>query len=65
MRKFLKGIGVLQSKDVGHRFKRYRINPWNPLSYLTIIIVVIMHTVWYGVKGTYDEVYGRNPFKWQ
>lgn len=64
MRKFLKSIGVLQNRVMGE-FYRYRINPWNPLSYLTIVIVVIMSAVWLGVKYTYEEVRRKNPFKWQ
>lgn len=71
MNKFLKSIRVIQEVSNKGRepklgqgyFKAYRINPYNPLSYLTIIILFIVGIIMFGVYGFWKEV-NRNPFKW-
>ncbi len=45
-------------------FNAYRINPWNPLSYPTIIIFFIVGIIMFGVVGFWREVDTANPFKW-
>ena len=79
IREFLLAIHVLQikkvevtltSKDglerkvVGFRNWR-RINPYNPLSYLMIIVVLFSALLLFGFVGMWKEIDLRNPFNWQ
>lgn len=70
MRKFLKLIYVLQevsNKDrkLGRGYATaFRLNPYNPISYLTVIISVILGFLMFGFVGFSKEVELRNPFKW-
>lgn len=45
-------------------FEAYRLNPYNPLSYTTIIIVLIVAFLMFGAVGMWKEIDLRNPFKW-
>jgi hypothetical protein len=66
IRKFLKAIGVLQEKRIKHGFKRKRLNPYNPLSYITIIVCVLIGIVLFGFVGITKEMdFSENPFKYQ
>jgi hypothetical protein len=69
MRKFLKIIGVIQHKQVAKKFgdngKLIRINPYNPISYLAIIIICLIGLILFGIKGFRDEVDTRNIFRWR
>ena len=40
----------------------YRFNPYNPLSYLVLLCIVIGASVMYGVVGMYEKA--ENPFLW-
>ena len=42
--------------------KAYRLNPYNPLSYITIIIILIAGIIMFGTCGFWKEF--TNPFKW-
>lgn len=65
MRKILIKIQVVQVKKTkGMGFKRYRINPYNPLSYIALPLLFIAAVVMFGVVGMWREVDCRNPFKW-
>lgn len=72
MRKFLKSIYVLQevsnknrSPKLGRGFSHaYRLNPVNPLSYITVIIILIVGIVMFGIVGFWKESDVKNPFKW-
>lgn len=76
MRELLKAIGVLQSISNDKRHKNglkklgrgyceaHRLNPFNPLSYLTIIIGVVLGLLLFGVVGFWKETDTKNPFKW-
>jgi hypothetical protein len=70
MRKFLKYIYVLQevpnkNKKLGKGYSTaIRINPYNPLSYVTVIIAVIIGILLFGFVGFWKEVDLTNPFKW-
>ena len=76
IRKLLKWIRVTQEIDnttilngrkrIGRGYnKAYRLNPYNPLSYLTIIIVLIVGILMFGFVGVWNELPTTNPFKWQ
>lgn len=64
IRKFLLAIGVIQKKyfDNGKTLMK-RINPYNPLSYVLIAIVLVLALFWIGINGIIENL--ENPFKWQ
>ncbi len=70
MKKFLKYIYVLQivpNKDrkLGKGYSQaIRLNPYNPLSYITIIVSIIIGVLMFGFVGFWNEVDLRNPLKW-
>lgn len=70
MKKFLKYVYVLQEvpnkdKKLGRGYSTaIRLNPYNPLSYMTIIIASIIGILMYGFVGFWKEVDLRNPLKW-
>ena len=71
MRKLLRNLKVIQTvsnKDrdpmLGRRYMNAnRINPYNPLSYIVVIIGGILVILAYGFIGCKDQIDG-NPFKW-
>lgn len=71
-RKILKGLWILQvvsnkGKDpkLGRGFvMAHRFNPWNPLSYVALILVIVFGIVLFGLVGFWRELDGKNPFKW-
>jgi hypothetical protein len=65
MRALLKLIWVIQEKKglKGRRVRR--INPWNPLSYLVTVMVLIIGILTFGFVGIKDQIDSANPFKWQ
>lgn len=68
MRKILMKIYVLQEKRNERGFVRHRLNPYNPLSYIFLLMQFIASLFYYGIKGLSDEMDMRgkkNPFKWQ
>ena len=69
MSKILRKFGIIQhrtEKETSNSFTRtkYRINPYNPLSYIAILLTIIVGFVMFGVVGFWKEVVLRNPFKW-
>lgn len=69
--KFLKILQVVSNEE-RHKnglkrlgkgyFKAYRLNPYNPLSYVFFIISIPIIFLMYGVLGLFEQV--SNPFKW-
>ena len=45
-------------------FKAYRFNPYNPLSYISLVIIVIAGVLMFGFYGITKEMEMANPFKW-
>ena len=45
-------------------FKAYRFNPYNPLSYVALIIILIVGILMFGVYGFLKETTTLNPFRW-
>lgn len=74
MRLILRKIKVLQvvSNDLRHKngLKRlgkgwseaYRLNPYNPVSYIGILISIFLGLFIFGFYGVWKNL--RNPFKW-
>jgi hypothetical protein len=69
MSKFYKAIGVVQERYSEDAFKKRRtmrrMNPYNPLTYVAIVIIVVMGIVLFGVIGFKDEIDLNKPFTWR
>lgn len=75
-RKIFKFLQILQtvSNDTRHEndMKRlgrgyreaYRFNPYNPLSYIALVIILIVGIFMFGFVGFWKETTTFNPFKW-
>lgn len=63
MRKLLKTLWVIQESK-SNKVKR-RLNPYNPLTYLTILITIIVGLLLFGFVGLWGEIDKKNPFKFQ
>lgn len=65
MRKVLIALGVIQTKTINKdEFDASRLNPYNPLSYMTVLIVLIIGIICFGIIGFKDQIDLRNPFVW-
>jgi hypothetical protein len=65
----LKVIQIVSNKNriikLGRGFNdAKRLNPYNPLSYLTLLVVLLVGMVAFGIIGFWKEVDTTNPFKW-
>ena len=65
IRKTLKILWIIQEQEHKERgyFKR-RMNPFNPLTYISILIIVLVGFLMFGFVGFWKEVDLRNPFRW-
>jgi predicted PurR-regulated permease PerM len=70
--KLMTALFIIQERRVKRGNKRIRyyenqhkLNPYNPLSYLTILIVVLFGFIMFGVVGFKKGVDCRNPFIWK
>ena len=75
-KKTLKYLQIVQSvsnkqrnkqglKKLGRGFSEaHRLNPYNPLSYITLIIILIAGILMFGFVGFWKETATTNPFKW-
>jgi hypothetical protein len=71
-RKILKSLWILQEVDQENKEKKLgrgfmtarRLNPFNPLSYIALIIIFIVALLMFGFVGMWEEMDLRNPFKW-
>lgn len=72
MRKLLKRLLIIQEVSNKNRepklgrgfFKARRLNPFNPLSYIVVVIAFIVGVLLFGFYGIWKEVDSTNPFKW-
>ena len=74
MRKLLLTLKILQKVDNEKRtkqglkrlgdgyFNAYRLNPYNPLSYIIVIVAIPIHLLLFGIMGSLEGY--NNPFKW-
>lgn len=72
MRKLLKALWIIQERknqkvysNLNCIYVEKRMNPFNPLTYISIIIVFIVGFLMFGLVGFWNEVDLRNPFKWR
>lgn len=63
--KILKFLFILKEKINKLGYKRRKLNPFNPLSYLFLVLVVIFGLMAFGFIGISKEMDFKNPFKWQ
>ena len=45
-------------------FEAHRFNPYNPLSYIVLIIILFVGILMFGFVGFWKETTIINPFKW-
>ena len=68
IRKFLIFARVIQVRKLKDSFKltyqERRLNPFNPLTYVTILIAILVGIVMFGVVGVWKEIDLSNPFKY-
>ncbi len=69
MRRLLKWLWVIQKRSIidplGRRQTQRRLNPFNPLTYLVILVSLIVGLVLFGLVGLKDEVnWDELKFKW-
>lgn len=43
-------------------FKAYRLNPFNPLSYILVVVTIPFILLMYGFIGSFEKAI--NPFRW-
>lgn len=67
MRKILKFLMVIQEKGDGKwtKYKKKRLNPYNPLTYIVIVGAIILGVIMFGVVGLKNEMDFKNPFRYQ
>lgn len=69
MHKFLTNICVITERNrldaSGQIASTYRLNPYNPLSYITISITAVVGAIMFGLVGLWRELPRKNPFTWQ
>lgn len=65
MRKILKKLYVIQQKKDAYGYERSRFNPYNPLSYIVIILMPVVAILLLGIIGLVKEVDFNNPFKYK
>ena len=75
-RKLLKSTAIVQtvSNEERHKnglkrlgrgyFEAHRFNPYNPLSYIALVFILIIGIIMFGVYGFWRETDMKNPFKW-
>lgn len=72
MRKLLKRLFIIQEVSNKNRnpklgrgfFTARRINPYNPLSYVALVVIFIVGILMFGFVGFWKEAEIKNPFKW-
>lgn len=69
IRKFLIFARVIQVRKFKDSFnltyQERRLNPFNPLTYVTILITFMVGIVMFGVVGVWKEMDLSNPFKYR
>ena len=45
-------------------FDAHRFNPYNPLSYIALVIILVVGILMFGFVGFWKETTTLNPFKW-
>ncbi len=64
LRKVLVILGITQKIKDERGFERYRLNPYNPLSYITLLLALVIMGM-YGFIAAVVEILEDNPFRYQ
>jgi len=72
MHGILKSLRIIQvasnegrEKKLGRGFSSaYRLNPFNPLTYIFLIGLFVVGITVFGVVGFWSQIDIKNPFKW-
>lgn len=64
LRKVLVILGITQKIKDERGFERYRLNPYNPLSYITLLLALVIMGM-YGFISAVVEILEDNPFRYQ
>lgn len=70
--KLLKNLFIIQEISNDKRIPKLgkgfttaiRLNPLNPLSYVTLVLIIIVGILMFGFIGVWKEFDNRNPFRW-
>jgi hypothetical protein len=65
--KVFKFLYIRQEKEYSDSYGtwiKFRINPFNPLTYVVIILGLLMGLIMFGIIGMWREIDTKNPFKW-
>lgn len=54
---------IVQEKTDKQGIKRHKLTVWNPLSYITLIILVLGIFIYSGIEEVIKTI-DYNPFKW-
>jgi hypothetical protein len=69
IRKILKILLIIQEQKHQDPFKRWyiknRLNPYNPLTYISIILIFIVGVLMFGFVGIWKKLDLWHAFKWQ
>jgi hypothetical protein len=70
MRKLLIALKIIQEKEIkdpfGRTYKKKRLNPYNPLTYVLIVCFFVIGLLMFGFVGFWDEVdWSELKFKWR
>lgn len=66
----MKFLFVLQEtkripKNGFHERKMKRLNPYNPLTYIVILLTFVIGIILFGLIGFWKEIDSENPFKYK
>ena len=64
LRKVLVILGITQKIKDERGFERYRLNPYNPLSYITLLLALIIMCMYVFIAAVV-EILEDNPFRYQ
>lgn len=72
IRKLLKYLLIIQEVSNKNRTPKLgrgyqtaiRLNPYNPLSYITLFLIIVVGILMFGFVGFWKETDTINPFKW-
>jgi len=69
MRTLLEVLCIIQERKfkspLNNVYKKHRVNPFNPLSYIAIPIILLIGIIMFGFVGVWNEIETGNPFKWK